>query len=370
MISGNATRTIEIGLLSDGVFTSLHTITMDKYTLPIVHNFNQTFVTLPGVKRLVLRLGGTNGDGNSRIIFDDLSTSANARYGSGTCNSAPIAVNDVYIGAIGSVISGNILANDNEPDGETMTPSIVNNANGGILVLNTLGQFTFTPNLNFNGNTVTFTYKLDDNGVDPLSSNTALVTINYTSPIILPVKLISFNAFLNNEKVDLKWVTSEEMNVSHFVVERSTDGQNFSDAGTVFAIGNTTSNSNYNFSDNLGSLRSAVIYYRLRSVDIDGKSQYSETRIIRLDDKAENTITILTFPNPVTNELKVTIPSTWQNKRVSYELFRVNGQSVKKTENLSSSQTETINVSNLQTGVYLVRVSCEGQTINQKIIKN
>jgi hypothetical protein len=187
----------------------------------------------------------------------------------------------------------------------------------------------------------------------------------------LPVKMESFTATLsmNGKNADLRWVTASEINVSHFVVEKSTDGTNYNDAGIVFANGNTTDKATYNFADNLAAIQSGIVYYRLRSVDADGKAQYSETRIIRLSKQADNNITIVTYPNPVTNELRVTIPSNWQNKKVTYELFSANGQSAKKTENASSNQTETLNVNILAPGFYIVRVTCNGETAHQKIIK-
>nr|WP_287424193.1 hypothetical protein [Candidatus Brachybacter algidus] len=52
----------------------------------------------------------------------------------------------------------------------------------------------------------------------------------------LPVKLTAFTAILNNNKVDLKWTTASEVNVSHFVVEKSTDGINYSDAGMALLM--------------------------------------------------------------------------------------------------------------------------------------
>ncbi len=187
----------------------------------------------------------------------------------------------------------------------------------------------------------------------------------------LPVKLASFTATLNNDnKVDLNWTTVTETNVSHFVIERSFDGKNFGDAGMVFAAGNTTETQHYSFTDNISSFQSPVIYYRLRSVDIDGKFDYSDIRIIRAAKQIEKAITILTYPNPVSNELRITIPSSWQNKRVLYEVVNVNGQVTKSTQSASSSQTETIDVSNLSTGLYVVRVSCDGQTAQEKIIKH
>jgi hypothetical protein len=105
-------------------------------------------------------------------------------------------------------------------------------------------------------------------------------------------------------------------------------------------------------------------------VDIDGKFEYSAVRIIRLNNKQTNEINILTYPNPVSNELRITIPNNWQGKNVAYEIFNGSGQVAAKTVSVSGSQTETINVSNLSRGLYIVRVSCGGETAQQKIIKN
>ena len=88
-------------------------------------------------------------------------------------------------------------------------------------------------------------------------------------------------AMLNNNKVDLKWTTAAETNLSHFIIEKSTDGKNFSDAGVVFAYGTATDKTNYSFTDKLTTDQPAVIYYIIRSVNVDGNSQYSETRTIR-----------------------------------------------------------------------------------------
>ena len=194
----------------------------------------------------------------------------------------------------------------------------------------------------------------------------------YVNPTTLPVKLTSFTATLNKNtnNADLKWTTASEINVSHFVIERSMDGINFNDAGVVFAYGNAADNTNYSFSDNLTSIQSGIVYYRLRSVDIDGKSQYSETRIIRISQQKDNAISIVAFPNPVINEVRISIPTEWQNKKVTYEIFNANGQISKKTGTGSSSQTETVNMSTLSPGFYIIRVSCDGQTAQQKIVKH
>ena len=369
-ISGNATRTIEVGIMNpSGTFTSLALITMDNNSPTTVQNFNQTFTLgSTGLRKLVLRLGGNSGDGNSRLIVDDITSSAPARYGTGTCNSAPVAVNDVFNGVIGGVLTGNILTNDSDPDNETFTPTIVNSSNNGIVVLNPDGGFTFTPNLNFNGSSTSFTYRLTDNGFSPLESNIATVTLNFFTPIVTPVKLISFDAKYNKPDVTLNWSTAQEKNFSHFVVEQSVDGINFSELAVVVGAGESDSRLNYSYIDKNLAGRKGLVYYRLESVDIDHKVTYSSVRIIRLDENGQK-ISVTTYPNPVSNELRVTISSNWQNKKVVYEIINTNGQVSLSKQIANSSQTETINTGNLVPGFYIARVTCDGVTTQQKIVK-
>ena len=99
----------------------------------------------------------------------------------------------------------------------------------------------------------------------------------------------AFTAMLNNTKADLKWTTASENNLSHFILEKSTDGKDFKAACVVFAYGNTSELMNYNFSDkNINLSQAGVIYYRLRSVDNNGKTELSETKIIRVGKQTNN----------------------------------------------------------------------------------
>ena len=181
----------------------------------------------------------------------------------------------------------------------------------------------------------------------------------------------SFTATLNNNRKQGRpeLVTTSENNLSHFVVERSTDGINFSDAGVVFADGNTTEKTKYSFPDDIHNSKGALLYYRLRSVDKDGNGKYSETRIIRLNKQQVQEVSILAYPNPVTNELRITVPASWQNKKAVFEIYTTNGQVVKRKATANSSQTETLNVSNLAPAFYIVLVKCNGEMAQQKIIK-
>lgn len=186
--------------------------------------------------------------------------------------------------------------------------------------------------------------------------------------VVLPIKLINFDAKYNKPDVVLNWSTAQEKNFSHFVLEQSTDGNNFGEIAMVFGAGESDSKKDYNYTDRNLTGRKGLMYYRLKSVDIDNKVSYSSVRIIRLDEEKQGII-LTTYPNPVVNELKVTIPANWQSKKATYEVINVNGQMSKKVETANSSQTETINVSNMAPGFYLVKVTCEGQTAQQKIVK-
>ncbi len=196
---------------------------------------------------------------------------------------------------------------------------------------------------------------------------------SYSTPvaIILPVKLKAFDAYLKaGSNAELKWVTSSEENTSHFILQRSKNGSDYTDIATVLAYGNSSTDRSYSFIDkNVDQLSAGILFYRLLSVDADGKGRYSDTRVIRLDTKALNSMTVSTYPNPVSSELRVTLPAGWQNKKVVYELYNANGLLAKRLEKANAAQTETLNVRDLSSGFYVVRVSCGGETAQQKVIK-
>ncbi len=185
----------------------------------------------------------------------------------------------------------------------------------------------------------------------------------------LPVVLESFTASLLGQNTNLKWSTASESNLGYFSVERSTDGIHFSQAGMVLAVGNTSAKTNYGFTDNVSGIQAPVIYYRLNMVDADGKSRYSDIRTVKLSGTGDNKIIITTYPNPVVNTINVTIPAGWQNHKVVYEIFSANGNRALQNQVTESSQTETLNMSNMSPGIYIVKASCNGQAAIQKIIK-
>ena len=76
-------------------------------------------------------------------------------------NDAPVAINDSFTAPEDTVITGNVLLNDTDVEGDTLTALLVSGPSHGSLTLNANGTFTYTPNTNYNGND-SFTYKASD----------------------------------------------------------------------------------------------------------------------------------------------------------------------------------------------------------------
>lgn len=95
-----------------------------------------------------------------------------------------------------------------------------------------------------------------------------------TNAVTLPVSLLQFQATLKDKSTSLTWTTTNHFNFSHFVVEKSTDARNFSEAVMVMGAESTTAQSSYTYKDDLKNSTSKTVYYRLRMVDIDQKFTY------------------------------------------------------------------------------------------------
>ncbi len=117
------------------------------------------------------------------------------------------------------------------------------------------------------------------------------ITVFYNNAV-LPVDLISFSATKNNKTVTLNWKTANEINMTGYEVQRSTDGNNFSTI-TSIPSHNNISVTQYNYND--VSPSGTVLYYRLKMNGLSGYSKYS--KIVSVNLGSENKISL--YPDPV-----------------------------------------------------------------------
>ncbi len=161
----------------------------------------------------------------------------------------------------------------------------------------------------------------------------------FSSP--LPVQLVSFSAFKENESVWLKWSAASEINSSHFIIEHSLNGNNFTQLGSVRATGNSTVQTDYRYEHQWPA--KGANYYRLKIVDRDGKFVYSPVRRLQFDRRS--TITIL--PNPAIHTVSIHVGEPGGTLR----LMGSTGQIIKK---MRMTQGNTvIDVSSLAPGIYI-----------------
>lgn len=161
----------------------------------------------------------------------------------------------------------------------------------------------------------------------------------------LPVSLVSFSASYGENMVSLNWRTAVETNVSHFEVERSTDSRKFQFVQKVMAKGSGTAATGYRTADTDIADLPSILYYRLKSVDIDGGFSYSSIVPVKTARAAD----LLISPNPVDQHLII----SGSLKGVSrWEVLDMAGRIVKNGNNV----TESLDVKGIPPGVYILRL--------------
>ncbi|MGG9960751.1 LamG-like jellyroll fold domain-containing protein [Ferruginibacter sp. SUN106] len=173
----------------------------------------------------------------------------------------------------------------------------------------------------------------------------------------LAVTLIDFSATKINTGVLLQWQTSNEQNADRFEVESSIDGINFYKTGTVTAK-NLSGVNNYQFTD-ASAWTNYLRYYRLKSIDTDGKYKYSGIAMVS---NKQNTVATI-YPNPATDVFTLSIQDT-KLLHTPAVLVDVNGKTI-SVINITELR-QKVAVSGIPTGVYILRLQ---NGVNIKFIK-
>ncbi len=192
--------------------------------------------------------------------------------------------------------------------------------------------------------------------------------LNPTEYKVLPVKMHNFKAAKEARHVAVSWSAEGDESLSHFVVERSMDGKTFKDLGTVSATGDKRGN--YAFNDMMPTSGTATLSYRIRMVDAAQQASYSSIAVVRLSQEAESNATIATYPNPVQDQLKIEVPGAWQGQTLNVAIYNSNGVQVEAALYPQTGARETMQISRLPKGIYIVKASTKAGAAQQTIYKN
>jgi hypothetical protein len=191
--------------------------------------------------------------------------------------------------------------------------------------------------------------------------------VTFTTASLTPVQLTSFTAASTGAGASLIWKTATETNNYGFSVERRTSGSNtWSDV--AFVKGNGTSATAHSYSYTDASVTSGSYIYRLKQVDNDGTSSYSNEAEITV--AAPSKIVSANYPNPFnpSTVIRFSVPKDGQTV---VKVFNILGQEVATLFNglaTAGFQSINFNAAHMNSGVYFYSVENNGQKVVNKML--
>ncbi|MCB9336115.1 MAG: T9SS type A sorting domain-containing protein [Flavobacteriales bacterium] len=189
----------------------------------------------------------------------------------------------------------------------------------------------------------------------------------WTATGILPVELLEFNGVRVDNKTKLTWITETEINNDYFLVQKSSNGKNFIDLGTVQGNGNSNNQNYYEYYDETSSAK--INYYRLKQFDFDGKYEFSKVIAVLNDDQP---MTFTLYPNPAEDKLFVDLVNV-PNQELTIKYINTLGSVITHRIEVDKSKTsyELPNFKDLDAGFYIIQIMDETSNVLtfEKVIK-
>ncbi len=181
---------------------------------------------------------------------------------------------------------------------------------------------------------------------------------------ILPVEFLSFTVHNEDGANVLTWSLATERNNSHFIVERSRDGESFHQIGIEKGAGNSDSRTDYVFKD-INPFPDRT-YYRLRQVDNDGQFSYSETISIANQQSTKSEI----YPVPASCELNCAFYAG-ENSVTSFMITDLMGNNLlkEKVKSLKGLNKVMLNINALPCGFYFLSIDNGYSREQMKFVK-
>ncbi len=182
-------------------------------------------------------------------------------------------------------------------------------------------------------------------------------------PVAFPVEWLGFEAYQVQHQVQLQWKTTNEQKVSHYLIERSSDGEVYKEIGMMGARGQDGASQVYTHRDALPLPGETM--YRIRQVDLDGNYSFSVVKTVFFE---PNPIAI--FPNPVRRGRPITLKFQYLEKQsdISIEIYDFNGRKVKTLLINPQEKDEVfLPTSNFTRGQYVLKLNDGIRSISYRV---
>jgi Secretion system C-terminal sorting domain len=178
------------------------------------------------------------------------------------------------------------------------------------------------------------------------------------SSTVVPITLADFKVSKNDCTANLNWTTNTEINADKFEIEYSTNSI-FNKIGTVVLSGNSTTPKDYQFNF---SMQTGINYFfRLKMINKDGSFANSNIKAINCNN---GKVEIAISPNPTLQFFHIT--GMLDGKNIA-SIYSKDG---KLLSNINVVNYKDIDVSNLSTGIYIIKIMNEnGSVVVKRLIK-
>lgn len=182
-----------------------------------------------------------------------------------------------------------------------------------------------------------------------------------------PVDWAGFDGeVIGNKEAHLDWQTATELNTDYFEVERSINGSFTTPQiiGQVAASGYSDSYVTYHFVDE--NLPATQVYYRIKNIDMDGKSTYSP--IIQLFATNQLSYKLTAFPNPTNGEVAIKV-NTLEEEIFELKLVNLQGQIIwQSTDSFGpySKDRISLNITDFPAGIYVLEATPQNISLQRQ----
>ncbi len=209
-------------------------------------------------------------------------------------------------------------------------------------------------------------YDANNNSTDVVTESSILAR-NSSVTAVLPVVFTNLQAFRKENGIQVEWTVAGEIGIERYIVEKSTDGSRFNDAG-VITVNDRNPTSFYAWTD--PSTGAGIQnYYRIKAEELSGNTLYS---VVISMSTAANKSGIAIYPNPTPGPTIHLMLNNEPQGNYTITLFNSMGQGIyrRTIAHAGGSEVQQLIIPALAVnGIYLLKVSNGKTTTTLALIR-